>query len=201
MAGCGCREAEETAALERRVLWTLLAINGAMFVVEAFAGWIGESTGLMADSLDMLADAAVYGISLHAVARPLIVKARAASISGFLQLLLGAGVVADVGRRFLFGSEPESVLMIGVGFTALLANIACLRLISHHREGGVHMRASWIFSRNDVIANAGVILSGALVAFFGSRLPDLAIGALIAAVVIKGGFDILREARETRAEA
>ena len=192
MAGCGC-EAEETAALERRVLRTLLGINGVMFIVEAVAGWLGESSGLMADSLDMFADAAVYGVALYAVERPLIVKARVASISGVLQLALGMGVLTDVVRRFLAGSEPASARsMVGVGLAALAANVACLVLISRYRGSGVHMRASWIFSRNDVIANAAVIVSGGLVALTGNRLPDLAIGALIAAIVIKGGFDILR---------
>ena len=195
--GCGCG-AQETAALERRVLWTLLAINGVMFLVEAVAGWIGQSTGLMADSLDMLADAVVYGVGLYAVGRPLPVKARAALVSGVMQLALGAGVLIDVIRRVLGGSEPVSGLMVGGGLLALAANVACLVLISRHRRGGVHMRASWIFSRNDVIANVGVILSGALVALTGSRVPDLAIGALIAAVVSKGGIDIVREAREAR---
>lgn len=198
MAGCGCGDADETAALERRVLWTLLIINGVMFVVEAVAGWIGQSTGLMADSLDMLADAAVYGVGLYAVGRPLIVKARAASVSGILQMLLGVGVLLDVGRRFLLGSEPIGALMIGVGLVALAANVACLVLISRHRSGGVHMRASWIFSRNDVIANSGVILSGGLVWLTASPLPDLIIGTLIAAIVLKGGRDILREAHAAR---
>ena len=198
MAGCGCGDADEADALERRVLWTLLIINGTMFFVEAVAGWIGQSTGLMADSLDMLADAAVYGVGLYAVGRSLIVKARAASISGVLQLLLGVGVLVDVARRLLLGSDPVSALMIGVGLVALAANIVCLALISRHRCGGVHMRASWIFSRNDVIANGGVILSGGLVWLTASPLPDLVIGALIAAVVIKGGRDILREAHAAR---
>lgn len=198
MTGCGCGEADQNAALERRVLWTLLVINGVMFVVEAVAGWIGQSTGLMADSLDMLADAAVYGVGLYAVGRSLIVKARAASISGVLQMALGAAILLDGGRRFLVGSEPVGVLMIGVGLVALAANVACLILISRHRHGGVHMRASWIFSRNDVIANGGVILAGGLVALTGSPLPDLVVGALVAAVVIKGGRDILREAHAAR---
>jgi Co/Zn/Cd efflux system component len=198
MAGCGCGGVEEAAAPERRVLWTLLIINALMFVIEAVAGWLGESTGLMADSLDMLADASVYGVGLYAVGRSLVVKARAASISGILQLALGAGVLADVGRRFLAGSEPVSTLMIGVGLVALAANIVCLVLISRYRKGGIHMRAAWIFSRNDVLANGGVILSGVLVWLTASRLPDLAIGAIIAAVVIKGGRDILREAHAAR---
>jgi len=99
----------------------------------------------------------------------------------------------------IFGSEPQSLMILWVGFFALLANIYCLALIYKHREGGVHMRASWIFSANDVVANLGVIISGGLVALLGSRYPDLIIGAFISIVVIRGGFRILADARETLA--
>lgn len=200
ISDCGC-ELEEADALERRTLWSLLAINASMFVVEAVAGWLWESTGLIADSLDMLADATVYGIGLYAVGRPLMAKARAAFASGVSQIALGIGVLGDVARRFLVGSDPISALMIAVGAVALVANVTCLLLIAKHRQGGVHMRASWIFSKNDVIANLGVIFSGALVIVLGSRFPDLVIGAAIATIVIRGGFEILREANAVKEKA
>jgi Co/Zn/Cd efflux system component len=82
-----------------------------------------------------------------------------------------------------------------VGSVALIANVYCLMLISRHRDSGVHMRASWIFSTNDVIANLGVIISGGLVWALGSRYPDLVVGTIISIVVARGGFKILSEAR------
>ena len=195
MSGCGC-EVGEAAALERRALGMLLVINAAMFVGEAVAGWIGQSTGLLADSLDMLADASVYGIALVAVGRSRSLQATAATASGVLQIALGLGVLFEVVRRYLYGSEPVSTLMIGVGMAAFLANAACLAILARHRRGGVHMRASWIFSTNDAIANLGVVVSGVLVLFLESRLPDLIIGGLISLVVLRGGVQILREARQ-----
>lgn len=178
--------------LERRTLLALLAINGAMFVAEQIAGWIASSAGLLADSLDMLADASVYGIALYAVGRSKGLKRRAAHLSGWLQLALALGAFTEVVRRFIFGSEPEPGYMVVVALTALAANLACMALIARHREGGIHMKASWIFSTNDVIANIGVVVAGALVAWTGSRLPDLAIGAVIAVVVASGAVRILR---------
>ena len=178
--------------LERRTLFALLGINATMFAAEQIAGWIASSAGLLADSLDMLADASVYGIALYAVGRSKGLKRRAAHISGWLQLALALGAFAEVLRRFVFGSEPEPVYMVVVALVALGANVACLALIARHRQGGIHMRASWIFSTNDVIANIGVIVAGALVAWTGSRLPDLAIGAVIAVVVASGAVRILR---------
>jgi Co/Zn/Cd efflux system component len=118
-----------------------------------------------------------------------------------LQIALGVGVIIEVVRRYSYVSEPVSALMMGVGVLALAANVSCLMLIAKHREGGIHMRASWIFSTNDVIANLGVIVSGALVMYLGSRVPDLIIGALISVVVIRGGVQILREAKESRERA
>ena len=197
MADCGCGT-EQANELERKTLVALLSINAVMFVTELVLGWIAQSTGLIADSLDMLADAAVYGISLYAVGKGVLKQARSAEISGVLQIILGVGVLFEVIRRLLFGSEPESFLIVVVGLVALSANVFCLMLISKHREGGVHMRASWIFSTNDVIANLGVIASGVLVALAGNRYPDLIVGTIIALVVVRGGIHILKDARQTR---
>lgn len=170
-----------------------MGINGVMFVVELLVGIVAESTGLMADSLDMLADAAVYGIALYAVGRSGGVKAKAARFSGWFQIALATAILFDILRRFIVGSEPESWLMMGIGLLALVANVSCLALLAGHRKGEVHMRASWIFSKNDVVANTGIILAGILVYFTGTRWPDLVIGLLIIAFVVNGGIQILRE--------
>jgi Co/Zn/Cd efflux system component len=166
-----------------------------MFLVEAVAGWLGDSSGLIADSLDMLADASVYSIALYAVGRNTSVKRYAARASGWIQISLGLGVLIDAVRRFLFGSEPISTLMMSIGFAALVANVTCLLILSRHRKGGVHMRASWIFSTNDVLANCGVILSGALVWYFGHRSPDLIVGTIVSVLVVHGGLRILEESK------
>ena len=177
---------------ERRTLQWLLGLNGTMFVVELAMGWLAQSTGLIADSLDMFADAAVYGSALYAVGRPAGDQLRLARLSGWLQLLLALGALSEVLRRFWLGSAPEPPLMMAIALLALVVNATCLAVLARHREGGVHMRASWIFSTNDVIANLGVILAGALVAWTGTNTPDLIIGTLIALVVLNGARRILR---------
>ena len=197
MSNCGCGS-DQAEKLERKTLIALLAINAAMFFAEIILGLLAESTGLIADSLDMLADAGVYGISLYVVGKGIAQQSKAASLSGILQIILGFGVVAEVLRRLYFGSEPESFLIMTVGAAALIANIYCVLLISKHRDSGVHMRASWIFTTNDVIANLGVIVSGGLVWISGSRYPDLVVGAIISAIVVRGGFKILNEAKQTQ---
>jgi len=177
---------------QARVLWILLGINGFMFIAELVSGWLVESAGLIADSLDMLADAAVYGISLYAVGKAARHKLRTAHISGWFQFVLVIGALFEVVRRFIFGSEPNPPYMIGVAIIALIANVLCLWLIFRHRDQGAHMKASWIFSTNDVMANLGVIAAGVLVGFTGSRFPDLIIGTIIVGVVFIGSIKILR---------
>ena len=188
------KAAERSAASVRQesgTLRLLLGINAFMFVVEMTAGLIAQSAGLIADSLDMFADAAVYGLALYAVGHSVKMQVRAAHLAGVLQLILAVGVLVEVVRRFVVGSEPESLMMMVIAFLALIANTGCLLLISKHREGGAHMRASWIFSANDVIINVGVIVAGALVAWSGSNYPDLIIGTVVGVIVLNGARRIL----------
>ena len=200
MPDCGC-EMEARNAQEKKTLLIVLGINAFMFVFEMALGLVAESSGLIADSLDMFADASVYAISLYAVGKSAGIKTRAAELSGVTQVSLALVVMIDVLRRFIYGSDPISGLMMGVGVVALIANAACLSLIARHRQDGVHMQASYIFSQNDVIANAGVILSGVLVWILHSRFPDLVIGLIIGLIVLRGGIRILRAAKEGRMEA
>lgn len=194
MANCE-RDIEINNREQGKVLVILLGINTLMFLVEITLGIFSESTALIADSMDMLADATIYGIALYAVGRAGALKIRAAFASGILQLLFGVIVAVDVLRRLIWGSDPQSLLMIAVGLLALIANTICLSLIAKHREGEVHMRASWIFSKNDVIANLGIILGGGLVYLLDSRFPDLIIGLMISILVMRGGLLIIKEAK------
>lgn len=185
---------------ESKILWILLIINAAMFVLEIILGIISQSTGLISDAMDMFADAAVYGISLYAVGKSIELQRKSARFSGYGQFLLVFFALTEVIRRFIFGSDPEPNYMMAVSLVALLANVACLILITKHRSDGVHMRASAIFSANDVIANCGVIVAGALVSWTGSRIPDLIIGFLIAAVVFRGAIAILKISQKSAME-
>lgn len=180
---------------ELSVLKKVFAINALMFFAEFIFGLLAQSTGLLADSLDMFADAAVFALSIFAVGKAKSHKKRAANISGILQLLLALGAFYEVVRKFLQGSEPEAPTMIIVAGIALIANAVCLWLLAKHRNGQVHMRASWIFLSNDVVANMGVIIAGILVKAVKSNIPDLVVGTVIAAVVARGALQIFRAAK------
>jgi cation diffusion facilitator family transporter len=201
MDDCGCKPRKAPAAAERNVLRIALALNALMFAVETAAGALGQSTGLLADGLDMLADAVAYAAALLAVGRSIRFKAAAATLSGSLLLVLGAGVLADVVRRAVSGAAPEGALMVGVAAVALAVNWTVLRLLARVRDGEVHLRATWIFTRADVVANVAVILSGLVVMATGFRWFDLLVGGGIGLYVMREALEILGEAREARLKA
>ena len=185
------QDKEETAR-ERQVLIWLLALNGAMFFVEIVTGWLAQSAGLIADALDMFADAAVYAVALYAVGKLASHKLKAAKLAGVVELFLAAGAIWRAGYQIYVGAEPEANTMIWISVLALAVNVTCLFLISKRKNDGVHMQASYIFSANDVLANLGVIIAGVLVAWFNSPIPDWTIGLLIGFLVLSGAIRILR---------
>ena len=177
---------------ERKVLIWLLALNGLMFFIEIVAGWLAQSAGLIADALDMFADAAVYGVALYAVGKAASHKLTAAKLAGIVELILAFGALWKTGYQIYIGAQPEAGTMIWISVLALAVNVTCLFLISKRKNDGVHMKASYIFSANDVLANLGVIVAGILVAWFSSPIPDWIIGLLIGFLVFSGAIRILR---------
>lgn len=187
---------EDESTVQRRVLWLVLIINFGFFVLELSTGLLFGSMGLVADSLDMLADSLVYAMSLLVVGRALVYKRLVARLSGYFQMILALLGLIEVVRRFV-GLEalPDYRVMIGVSCLALLANSYCLYLLWRSRSREAHMRASMIFTSNDVLINLGVIVAGLLVLASGSAVPDLIVGALIFLLVMWGALRILRLAR------
>ena len=179
---------------QRKLLWTVLAINFAFFLIEMTTGIISKSMGLVADSLDMLADSFVYGISLFAVGGTLTRKKRIAKLAGYFQITLAVIGFIEVLRRF-FGAEklPDFFTMIIVSIFALIANGICLYLLQKSKsKEEAHMKASVIFTSNDVTINLGVITAGILVNWLNSNKPDLIIGTIVFVLVIQGAFRILK---------
>ncbi len=179
---------------QKKLLLTVLKINFAFFLIELTTGLISKSMGLVADSLDMLADSFVYGISLFAVGGTLKKKRRIAKLAGYFQITLAIIGFVEVLRRF-FGAEklPEFSTMIIVSIFALIANGICLYLLQKSKsKEEAHMKASMIFTSNDVIINLGVITAGVLVNWLNSNKPDLIIGVIVFGLVIQGAIRILK---------
>ena len=180
-------------AKQRRLLWIVLAINLSLFVIEIVTGFISNSMGLVADSLDMLADALVYGLALWAVGSTLIRKKRIAKISGYFQLTLAVLGLVEVIRRFYgVGEVPVFQMMIYISVLALTGNGISLYLLQRSQSREAHMQASMIFTSNDVIVNLGVIVAGVLVYFTDSKIPDLIVGICVFLIVGRGALRILK---------
>ncbi len=183
---------------QRRTLKIALGLNLAMFAVEVTAGLIGDSMALVAEGLDNLTDAAAYGIAMMAITQGRMFKARAATASGLVLLTLGISVIVEVVRRAFYGEAPDGLLMLVVAAVSLAVNGTVLKMLGRFREGDVHLRATWIFTRADVIANLALILSAIAVLLTGFRYIDLIVGGGIGLYVIKEALEILRDARKAR---
>ncbi|MDA3893931.1 MAG: cation transporter [Salinivirgaceae bacterium] len=183
----------EDSNLQSKLLWSVLIINFVFFLIEMTTGVISKSMGLVADSLDMLADSFVYGLSLWAVGSTVLRKKKVARWSGYFQITLALLGIIEVTRRFISSDAmPDYRIMIGVSIFALIANTACLVLLQRSKSNEAHMKASMIFTSNDVIINSGVILAGVLVLITNSKYPDLIIGAIVFLIVVRGAIRILK---------
>ena len=194
---CCENKAGELAQLrsrQSRVLYIALAINAVMFGVEFTAGWLADSTALLGDSLDMFGDASVYALTLFVLHRSDRARASAALVKGGFMLLFGLVVVADAVRKVILQEVPQADWMGTIGLVALLANTYCFYLLYSHRADDLNMRSTWICSRNDLVANASVVLAAILVAVTGSLWPDVLVGLAIAALFLHSAWQVSREA-------
>ena len=177
----------------KKVLFLVLFINLGMFFVEVISGFISHSNALLADSLDMLGDAFVYGISIAVLFKHPSVRARASLVKGITMLLLGFFVVGESIFKIINPVVPVAETITIIGLLALLANAVSFVLLLKHKAKDLNVRSAWICSRNDVFANIGVIIAGLLVARFNSMWPDVAVGLIISFIVIRSSFQIIKE--------
>ena len=196
MTNCCEDKSCEVGALREhhaRVLYIVLAINLLMFIFEATAGWLSHSTSLLADSLDMLGDALVYGFSLFVLSRSSRWQASAAMVKGAFMLVFGLGVLAEATYKIATPVMPNVEAMGYVGSAALVANLACFALLYRHRSDNLNMSSTWMCSRNDVVANVGVLFAAAASYFLASHWPDILVGVTIAGLFLMSAFSVLRE--------
>ncbi len=178
----------------RRVLWAVLTINAAMFVVEVGAGLAAGSAALQADALDFLGDAANYAISLFVVGMALRYRATAALAKGATMSLFGLWVFAVTFWHAWQGTLPYAVTMGAVGFTALAANSASFGMLWRHRTGDANMRSAWICTRNDVLGNIAVLVAALGVFGTGTGWPDVIVAAVMAILALQGAATVITHA-------
>jgi len=194
--GCECTKVEAKTEGERRTLRTALVLNAGMFFIGTAAGLWAQSTGILADALDMLTDAIAYWLALMAFSRGLAFKQFAARLSGGILIILGAGILIEVWRRYFFGSEPIGSVMMVYSGVSFVVNLYVLSRLAIFRHGEVHLRATYIFTRVDVIANVALFVSGGIVAATGLQVVDLLLGFGIGLFALREAVEILHHANE-----
>jgi cation diffusion facilitator family transporter len=197
MSSCCEDQACEATALREshsRVLWIVLGINSAMFVVEGAAGLLAHSTSLLADALDMLGDALVYGFSLFVLARSARWQAGAALAKGAFMLVFGLAVVTEAAYKIFYPVMPRVETMSIVGVLAVAANLLCFSLLFRHRADNRNMSSTWLCSRNDLVANVGVLIAAGAGYLFAAGWPDIIIGCTIAALFLRSALRVSRDA-------
>lgn len=190
----GCEhDLEHTDGKHKTILWIMLVINFGMFGIEFVYGFLAHSTALLADSADMLADAFIYGVSLLVVGTTLLKKAKVALVKGILMTTLGLVAFGEALSKVFSDVIPSYGIMTWVGLLALAANITCAVLLLKHKDDDINMKSTWICSRNDIIANLGILLAAGLVTITESAVPDIIIGLSIASLLIKSSSGIIFE--------
>lgn len=198
MSGCGCQGScarfDGLAPAYRRALWIVIALNGAMFVIEMLAGAMAGSKALQADALDFLGDTLTYGLSLWAIGRSVATRANAALVKAFSLAGMGLWVLGSTLWRLAAGGLPEAPVMGGVGLLALAVNLGAVLILSRWKDGDANVRSVWLCSRNDALGNLAVIGAALAVAVTGSRWPDLIVALAMAGLFLHSALTILRQA-------
>lgn len=191
---CECGTAPNPSAAERSAIRLALTLNVAMFLIGAVVGYLADSTGVIADSLDMMTDAVGYALALMAITRGEAFKRNSARWTGSVLVVLGGGIAIEAIRRGFVGSEPIGVAMMAYSLVSFAVNLYVLTRLARYRKGEVHLRASYICTRADVIANIAVFISGAIVALTRFAIVDLVVGFAIGVYVLREALEIFREA-------
>lgn len=181
----------------RRMRVALIA-NISMFLTGLVGWYLADSASLLADAFDMLADATGYVVAMFAIGRTVLFKKNAARWNGTMLILLGAGVIGEVVHRYFAGSDPQGLLIMAFALLSLIVNGSVLRMLACYRNSPeIHLRATWIDTRADVVVNLGVLLSGLAISIFGYQSIDLITGLAIGAYVIKEGLELWEDTNET----
>ncbi len=184
----------------KRALWIVIGINGGMFVVEMLAGFSGQSMALKADALDFLGDTVTYGLSLWAIGKSGLLRARVALFKGVSLALMGVGVLGATLYRFVVLGAPDEMIMGAIGFMALTANLVSVLILMNYRDGDANVRSVWLCSRNDAIGNLAVLGAALAVYLSATPWPDLIVAALMATLFLNSARQIISQAREEMAD-
>jgi Co/Zn/Cd efflux system component len=178
----------------KRRLWTVIALNAAMFVVEMTAGRIAGSQALQADALDFFADALTYGISLAVIGAPLRVRSSAALAKGISLFGMGLWVFGSTVYTVFVLGVPQAEVMGVIGFLALATNLASVLILVRYKDGDANVRSVWLCSRNDAIGNVAVMIAALGVWGTATGWPDVIVAGIMAGLFLSSSVQIVSRA-------
>ncbi len=194
---CGCSGNPQFDGIDptyKRILWVVIIINAAMFLVEMSAGKLAGSQALQADALDFLGDALTYGLSLAVIGMSLKVRSIAALLKGLSLLVMGLWVFGSTAYQFFVLGVPKAEIMGLIGVLALTANVASVLLLMRYKDGDANVRSVWLCSRNDAIGNVAVMIASAAVWMTATAWPDLIVAIVMAGLFLRSSQLILVQA-------
>lgn len=194
---CGCSGNPQFDGVDRtykRILWAVIFINAAMFIVEMSAGKLAGSQALQADALDFLGDALTYGLSLAVIGMSLKVRSSAALLKGLSLLFMGLWVFGSTVYQVFILGVPQAEIMGAIGLLALAANMASVLLLMRYKDGDANVRSVWLCSRNDAIGNVAVMAASVAVWFTATAWPDLLVAIIMAGLFLRSSQLILVQA-------
>ena len=197
VGGCGCgnKSFDGVSEAYKRILWIVISLNAAMFVVEMVAGIKAQSQALQADALDFFGDAITYGLSLAVIGQSLHLRTKVALFKGLSLLVMGIWVFASTVYRVFYLGVPVAETMGMIGLLALLANLASVLLLVRYKDGDANVRSVWLCSRNDAIGNIAVVLAALGVWGTATGWPDLIVAGLMASLFSSSAIQIIIQAR------
>lgn len=194
---CGCSGNPQFDGVDptyKRILWAVIFINAAMFIVEMSAGKLAGSQALQADALDFLGDALTYGLSLAVIGMSLKVRSTAALLKGLSLLFMGLWVFGSTVYQVFILGVPQAEIMGAIGLLALAANMASVLLLMRYKDGDANVRSVWLCSRNDAIGNVAVMAASVAVWFTATAWPDLLVAIIMAGLFLRSSQLILVQA-------
>ncbi len=197
-SACGCSGNPVFDGMDQRyktILWTVIALNGGMFVIELMAGKLAGSQALQADALDFLGDSLTYGMSLAVIGLSLRVRATAAMVKGISLLLMGLWVFGTTLYQVMFLEIPQAEVMGVIGIMALATNLGSVLLLRRYKDGDANVRSVWLCSRNDAIGNVAVMGASLMVFFTNSAWPDILVAIAMAGLFLRSAQLILVQSR------
>jgi len=192
--GCGCSGNPKFDGVDptyKRILWVVIFINAAMFIVEMSAGKLAGSQALQADALDFLGDALTYGLSLAVIGMSLKIRSTAALLKGLSLLGMGLWVFGSTVYQFFVLGLPKAEIMGLIGLLALAANLASVLLLMRYKDGDANVRSVWLCSRNDAIGNVAVMAASVAVWLTATAWPDLVVAIFMAGLFLRSAQLIL----------